>query len=223
MPLVGPLELRSSECGKCRKVSGCFSNSILHRVNGRNGPTKSVVCDPEPSPNYQLPSKPFYLRSAGAVLDGLLLTKWKFSYPRHNWVTRYNEIHPDKPWEHISPWYFTNTIMCRSTDAQKLKNAEPPSIAKQRCKRHLAFQWAALEPKIVLVLGSHAREVVAGSEAKAKLIPRGQIVETKFGPTIFDLHPAHYMRENQKEYKGYAYAKIVDTFSKALEFCGLPV
>ena len=219
LPLVGPLELRGSRCNNCNNCSSCFKSRVLSHPEARTGARRVVKCVPSITTQQQAPGE-FYIRSAGSVFDGILLSKWKFTYPRHNWVKYYNEHNPDNKWEHSSPWYITNTTMCRAVDASKLKDEPPPSVAMAKCKKHLVYQVAALEPKIIVALGTKAKEVLLGT-TKAKQVARGEIVQSKFGPVICDVHPAHLMRETQKEFVGYGYAKIADTLQKALEYVGL--
>lgn len=222
IPLVGPLELRASRCGTCARVMTCYDNRILNRPGARSGKAKEVECKPEPTDEPTLPKRAFFLQSAGSVLDGIILNNWKYAYPRHNWIEYYNRLHPMAPWAHESPWYITNTVLCRSFDQVKLKDTTPPMPTRAECKRWLAMQWAAVEPRVMVALGRPALEVLMGSQERAKSIAAGDIVDTKFGPVLFQFHPAFYMREPNREVRAYGMAKIGETLRQALEMAGLP-
>lgn len=223
IPMVGPLDLQSSHCNLCRKVSVCFSHRILSKPFARNThPAKAVTCEPNYTTKPQLPNK-FYIRSAGSILDGILLSKWKFNYPRHNWIKFYNTVHQDQPWQHESPWFITNAVLCRSTDLTGIKDSPPTSVPRGKCKRWLAFQWAAVQPELIMCFGRVALSVLMGSEEAAKSIAPNSFVDTKFGKVLFQNHPAYFMREKSANVKAYGFAKVASTFEKALEYIGLPI
>ncbi len=222
VPMVGPLDLRSSHCNLCSKITKCYDSRLLRTPSAMGGPRKVVKCEPTYVAKHQLLSKA-YIRSAGAILDGILIKKWKFNYPRNNWVEYYNKLHPTEPWTHESPWFFTNAVLCRSTDASGLNDAAPASVPRQKCKKWLTFQWAAVNPELIICFGRVALSVLMGNEKSAATVEPNSIVETKFGPVLFQNHPAWFMRERSKTVKSYGYAKIASTLQKALEYVKLPI
>lgn len=222
IPLVGPIDLRTSTCNNCLRVTDCYSSRLLKTPNAMGGPKKVVKCSPMLTLKRQLISK-VYIRSAGSIIDGILIKKWKFTYPRNNWITYYNNLHEDKPWTHESPWFITNAVLCRSTDASGLNDASPATVPRQKCKRWLTFQWAAVNPKLIVCFGRVALSVLMGNEKAANLVTPNSIIETKFGTVLFALHPAHHMREKSKIVRAYGYAKTARALEMALEYIGLPI
>lgn len=224
VPMVGPLELRGSRCGSCMSVQRCWKYRMKDSPQARMGRKQLTVCRPQPAKNLVLRKK-FFLQSAGSVLDGILIHQWKFSYPRHNWIELYNRLHPDNPWTHKSPWFITNTVMCRSWDPVKNSDVPPGVVAKNKCRMHLAMQWACVQPQITIALGREALECLIGSggQKKAASVRVNEIIETEFGPVIFQQHPAFYLREENQNVKGLQFAKVADTLRRALEYCNFPV
>jgi uracil-DNA glycosylase len=221
LPMVGPMELQASHCNLCSKVLDCFEHRLKFKKFEKSKPAKAVTCTPNYVAKHQLKSS-FQIRSTGAIVDGILLKKWKFNYPRNCWIERYNLLHPDEPWTHLSPWFVTNIVMCRTTDLTGLRDSPPESVPKQKCKKWLTYQWAAVNPKLIICFGRDALGVLVGSETKAATITPNEIVDTKFGPVLFQNHPAFFMREKGANVRAYAYAKIASTFEKALDYVGLP-
>ena len=221
VPMVGPLELRGSHCGVCKKVTECFEHRLLSRVFDRAKPARAIKCDPNYTAKRELRTK-FFIRSAGAIMDGILIKNWNLTYPRHNWITTYNANHLDAPLQIKSPWFFTNVVLCRSTDITGIKDATPESVPRQKCKKWLAYQWAAVNPRLIVCFGRVALGVLMGSEAAAKGVSPNEIVQTKFGPVLFQNHPAYFMREKGLNTKAYGFAKVASTLEKALAYVGLP-
>ena len=221
IPLVGPMELRGSRCGHCENVRACYSYRLLNRPNEFRKKQAGRECDPKFTEEPQLNSK-FYMRSSGALIDGILLDQWKFAYPRNNWIEQYNTANPTKPWTHKSPFFFTNSVLCRGTDASKSRDMPPEAVPAKKCKRWLAFQWACVQPKLTLAFGKVSAAILLGSEAAARRATYNEIQESKFGPVMCQIHPASFMREPNKELRGYGYAKIQRTLELALEQVGLP-
>lgn len=221
LPMIGPLELKSSHCSHCLKANDCYSSRILKSPIAFGSAPKAITCKPQYTNQYQLPVS-FYLRSAGAVLDGILIDKWKFTYARHNWIELYNSKHTTQPLDHESPWYITNATLCRTTDVTRLSDKPPEGLPKKICRRWLAFQWAAVQPEIIISFGRVSLGVLMDSEKAAERVTPNTIVDTKFGPVLFQNHPAFFMRERSKVIKAYNFAKIASTLSKALEIAGYP-
>ena len=222
IPLVGPMELRGSRCGHCVNVKDCYSYRLLNRPNEFKKKRSGRECVPDLTSESTLNSK-FYMRSSGALIDGILLNKWKFMYPRHNWIEQYNKLHPDAEWKHKSPFFFTNTVLCRGTDASKSRDLPPESVPAKKCKRWLTFQWAAVQPKLIIAFGKVSASILLGSGEAEKRAVYNEINDTKFGPVIYQMHPASFMREPNKELRGYGYSKIQSTLELALDYIGLPV
>lgn len=217
---VGPMELRASRCNFCKRSAKCYESRIIKDLdNHRYRRAGKVVCNPVPIATPTL-DKEFYLKSAGAIFDGILIKKWKFAFPRKNWLTQYNNTNPALPLTNTSPFYITNILHCRSFDPITLKDVPPGSISKNQCRKWLAMEWAAVQPKITIALGIPALSVLVGSKTKAEAISTGEIVQTKFGPVIFSHHPAYWMREKQQEVKAYGFAKVADVIEKALIVSG---
>lgn len=221
VPMVGPLELKSSHCGGCKNATTCFDHRLIKSPIAIGKSAKAVTCLPNYTGRNELPHS-FYIRSAGAILDGILIKKWKFTYARQNWIDLYNKNHPDKPLDHNSPWFITNVVLCRTTDVAGLKDSPPESVPRQKCKRWLAFQWAAVNPELIICFGRVALGVLLGSETKAKTISPNTIIETKFGPVLFQNHPAWFMREKSRAVKAYGFAKVASTLEQGLNYVGLP-
>jgi uracil-DNA glycosylase len=221
IPMVGPLELRGSHCGECTKCLSCYDHKLLKFPTSFGKKNKIIKCDPAYTGKQELKGT-FYVRSAGSIIDGILIDKWKFNYPRYNWIEQYNKNNPNNKWSHESPFFITNIALCRSTDITGLKDDKPTSVVKSKCRYHLAMQWAAIQPNIIIAFGRVALGVLMKSEEGAKLIKPGTFVQTKFGPVLFSLHPAYYLREESKETKALGFAKIAKVIEIALNYCGLP-
>lgn len=219
VPLVGPMELRTSHCGSCNKYRGCFDHRLIRDLkNNRYKAAVAVTCDPAPAGKLVATDR-FYIKSSGSIFDGVLLEKWKFNFPRHNWIRLYNETHEDKL-EVISPWYITNSILCRNTDATRTKDQPPLPLARKKCLKWLTFQWAAVQPELIICFGRSALASMIG-ETASKTIAPNTLIETKFGPVLFEIHPAATMREKNSTAKAYGYAKIGKTLEKALTIIGV--
>jgi uracil-DNA glycosylase len=221
-PMVGPLELKTSHCGECRNVTVCFNHRMLKIPTALGKSAKAVKCLPNYTGKPQLPNT-FFIRSTGAIIDGILFSKWKFNYARQNWIDGYNRLHPTAPIEHTSPWYITNVVLCRTTDVVGIKDSPPASVPRQKCRKWLAFQWAAVNPELIICFGRVALGVLVGSEEAANKIVPNSFIDTKFGKVLFQNHPAYFMREKGKGVRAYGYAKIASTLEKGLEYVGLPI
>lgn len=222
IPMVGPMELSGSRCKMCQNHLRCYDHKYISSLTDKFRKAKSVVCKPNMQETPTITHK-YYIRSAGAIIDGILIKKWGFQYPRQNWIDTYNELHPEEPWTHSSPFYITNATMCRTTDSTGIKDAPPESVARQKCRRWLTYQWAAVNPTIILCLGRKVMGVIVGSEKKAETIRPNALVQTKYGPVIFQNHPAMYMRSENREVKALGFAKVASSFEQALAYCGYPV
>lgn len=221
IPLVGPMELRSSRCGFCGNVQSCYDHKIIKSLDARFRKNKLVTCKPNPQSKNQLNEK-FLIRSSGTIFDGILVKSFGHKFPRHNWV-RYWEGSQKQTSTIRSPWFITNTVLCRSVDTTGLKDQPPPATSKQICKHWFAHQWAAVQPDLILCFGLEALSTVTNIAREKLIALPNQIIDTKFGPTIFQYHPAYFMRENDTYQKNLGYAKIQQTITKALEYCNYNV
>jgi uracil-DNA glycosylase len=97
------------------------------------------------------------------------------------------------------------------------------SVPRQKCKKWLTFQWAAVNPELIVCFGRVALGVLVGSEEKAKSVAPNTFVDTKFGKVLFQNHPAFFMREKNIAAKAYGFAKVASTLEKALDYIGLPI
>jgi len=214
---VGPMELRGSRCGKCRNVGECYKSKMLTRVGEwKKKNPKPIVCTPSFT-DHNLIKDNFYMRSSGAIFDAILM-EWKFNYPRHNWITQYNENNPDNPWKHISPWFITNSTLCFNPDSNKID-----SVPREKCRRWLAYQWSACNPKITIAFGRMALRSLMGSEEAAKKIKPNDIIQTKFGPVVYSGHPAAAMYEPNKEIRAFKLAIVKSSLEIALDYCGYSI
>lgn len=221
LPMVSPNVLRASRCGMCNNVYDCYDHKMLAKPDSRHPRNKEIICRPEITNKLQLRDK-FYVQSAGSILDGLLVKKWKMNYPRQSWIELYNRLHPTSPWENQSPWFVTNTVLCRSFDKLTKKDCPPGTAPSSICRRWLAWQYAAVQPAITVCMGLPALNALAGGQEKAS-VPMGEIYESKkFGNIIYIPHPAHAMREKNTAMKALEFGKFGDVLRKALEFCGYP-
>lgn len=221
LPMISPLTLRASRCGMCKNVQGCYSHKMLSRPDSRHPRNKDIVCKPNVQKTLQLREK-FYIQSAGSVLDGILIKLWKFNYPRHSWVELHNRLHPDQAWTHGSPWFVSNCVLCRSFDRLTKKDTPPGTAAKNICRRWFVWQWAAVQPVITVCLGVPALEAVTQGRERTS-VRAGEIFHTaKFGPILYQPHPASIMREEHEGMQGLGFARLADTLRRALEYAGYP-
>lgn len=212
-PLVGPLELRGSHCACCAKSVSCFDHRYLNHPTQWGKKRRAVVCDEEPTDSITLPDR-FYLRSAGATIDGILLHCWEGRFVRHNWKKLRSDL-PD------SPFFITNSTLCRSWDTLTLADVSPTNTQRQACRKWFIMQWAAVNPKIILALGRPALGTILHSDKAADSWKQGQIGNTPFGPVIFSFHPTYYGRMHQKNKRALGYGKVQRAIEMALKYCNL--
>jgi uracil-DNA glycosylase len=216
LPFVGPNELKASHCNTCKQLPNCYSHKILLAPDGWNKKNKPIVCKPNYDKKLQLPQT-FYLRSAGAIVDGILYKTFGSTYPRQNWIDFHNRTKDLKiPYDSI--WYVTNTVACRSYNTLTNKDESPSNLFMSKCKPWFVLQWAIIQPTIIVCFGKPALELICGGKSKAAEVVYGDIFESKYGPAIAQPHPASIMREKQKEAQALSYAKISESFKKAVKF-----
>ena len=220
LPLVGPLELQASRCATCENSLVCYSNKLLRKPTSWGGKRKHVICNERQTGQPTLPHQ-FYMRSTGAIVDGLLLKKWKMAYPRHCWLGLHStDSEIEAP---CSPFYICNTTHCRSWDKTNLTDHTPTFQCREACRPWFNAEWAAVNPKAIIALGRVALTFLLRSEDKASQVTNGAWVATKYGPTIFSNHPAYYMRLEDQQQKALGYAKLAKVFERALSSCGFQV
>lgn len=221
IPLVGSMELQASKCSTCKKAMECHGHRVLKSpVDFNRKAPGPIVCKKIETGKYQLPDK-FYLRSAGAIFDGILVEKWGTRFPRYRWLQAYNKSHPEEQLPLQSPWFITNSVLCRSYSTVRHKDTPPTNLQRRTCRQHLAFQWAACNPKVTLCLGQSALKSLMPSDKAAEAQRTGTVIQSKFGPVVYQAHPAHFMREERKELRAFGYAKVGRAMEIALEMAEL--
>lgn len=206
LPLVGYNQLLVSRCNFCEKTKSCFANRLLDSPTSWGKKRRVVTCDRKPTQKPTLLPKRQYIRSAGQVIDGILY-KIEPSLKRQSFYNLYSK-------EQLSPFFITNSVLCRSTSSDRLKDEPPDSLSRKNCKFHLLVQLACVQPKLIILLGK-----IASQTFTAESLPQRTICESKLGFSIIkDFHPAFIMRIDGKEEKAYAYANLTETFKKALDY-----
>jgi len=220
IPLVGPKELVNSRCNLCTKSQKCYSHRLLKAPDDWGRRAKHVICANVPSTTPTLPKEGFYLRSAGSIIDGIILTTFGTMMPRQNWINKWKKDNPNYAGVDVSPWFITNSVLCRSYDPIRFQDTTPESVPRKSCKKWLLCHWALTQPKSIVCLGRPALESFLGSDVAAAGVAPGQVLDTKYGRIFFQTHPAAIMRENNKEAQAYGYAKLAETFRQAAVYAG---
>lgn len=192
IPLAGMKEISCSQCSACANLNTCYGFRLIHTRGTTAKPPPSgrleTACIPRISTSNQRMITPgMAVRSAGAIIDGLIHLKWNNKYPRHSWLVKQG-LYPNVK----SIWFFTNAVLCRPGSGPRGEKA-PPRIAQERCRKWLMYQWACIRPAVVVALGKTALDNLLGQ--KTTLSP-GKGQETKLGYILFEYHPAYYMRKN---------------------------
>lgn len=218
IPLTGAMEIKSSDCGRCTQIEKCFNGRLLKDEKAFPKRAVPVVCKPDLRKDPTI-TRNFILRTTGGVVDGLLVKQWEMTKPRLCWVKEYNKnCKPEEVIPEESPWFITNTISCRPTDQEKLKDLPESTVPKSLCRPWLLLQWVILQPKVIVCLGLESLTSFVSSKEDQSNIFINQVFESKFGPILFNTHPATIMRDPVKESKAMAYARLAETFKLALEF-----
>lgn len=220
VPLVGPQELQSSHCNLCKKVRTCYDNRITFQKYKRpTGIRRAITCEPDYAGKLQLPKKP-RLYSSGGVFDGLLVQKYRGVFPRHNWTTYYKTL-TGRDYPYVSPWFITNSVLCRAWDKEKLRDMSPTNLAIKTCRKWLVAQWAVVQPKVIIATGQSALIGLTGVQKSVETTRFGEIIDSPMGKIIYTPHIAHVMRERDKYRQGIGYAKTGKTLDIALTMAGL--
>ena len=224
LALVGALELNSSLCSRCNNSQKCWGTKMLDGPYRFKKNKAMPECKPKLQEEKTLPEN-FFLHSAGSILDGLLIKQYKLAYPRNNWVKEYNSncSTKEEQWEHVSPFFITNATLCFSKNLNTGGYTTPQRIHWEKCRKWLACQWTACQPKIIICLGRTAMSSILGYEERAKSVRPNTLIETKWGPCLYNDHIAATMREPNKVIQSYGYAKQRKTIEMALNYVGLPI
>jgi uracil-DNA glycosylase len=227
-PFTGTTQLKTSNCNHCKKTDKCFENRIIYDADQRTRWPKELICNYQASDIQKL-NMDFFIKSPGAILTGAIREAFGYHLPRQSeidfqWVKEKN-----LPLDYLtgnknvcdtppSAWYITNIVNCRSFDKTRNFDQEPINAQRVSCQPWLMKQWAAVNPVITVVLGRFPLMFYVGGKEKAGAVVPGQIFDTKLGPVIFENHPSEYLRSKHEVYKGYGYAKLVNSLTKAVEF-----
>ena len=176
--LLGPEEAlgrQDAALQGCTRCKLCQSRSTV--VFGSGNPRAELIVIGEgPGADEDAQGKPFVGRA------GQLLTKMLESV----------QISRDEV-------YITNTVKCRPPG-----NRNPEADELAACAPVLAGQFAALQPKVVLSLGSVATQALLGTrEPIGKL--RGRLHPYGSAVLIPTFHPAFLLRNPGQEYKRMAW------------------
>ena len=176
--LLGPEEAigrQEAALQGCTSCKLCQSRSTV--VFGAGNPRAGLIVIGEgPGADEDAQGKPFVGRA------GQLLTKMLESV----------QISRDEV-------YITNSVKCRPPG-----NRNPEGDELAACAPMLAAQFATIQPKVVLALGSVATQALLGTkEAIGKL--RGRIHPYGSAVLIPTFHPAFLLRNPGQEYKRMAW------------------
>ena len=212
-PICSAIQIKNSHCGKCMNVTGCYGSRLI-RI-GEQWPKsrkKSIVCEPKYTDTNTFPSNHF-VRSTGTILDGILYKEHGFKYPRYSWETNTK----------YSPWFITNSVLCRSWNPSRLEDETPPAVAIQSCFPWFLLTYFCLKPKVIVCLGEVGLKTVTGYSEKnlKKLVSLNTPFQSPFGTTIYNSHPARMMRSPDPQVKASLYSRLGATLRLALEEAGL--
>lgn len=179
--LLGPeeaLRLQEAKLQGCRRCKLCEGRSTI--VFGAGNPRADLVVIGEgPGADEDAQGKPFVGRA------GQLLTRMLASV----------DLARDEV-------YITNAVKCRPPGN---RNPEPDELGA--CAPFLAAQLGAIEPKVILSLGSVATQALLGTrEPIGKL--RGRIHPYGSAVLIPTFHPAFLLRNPGQEYKRMAWEDL---------------
>ncbi|MCE5342760.1 MAG: uracil-DNA glycosylase [Eubacteriales bacterium] len=99
--------------------------------------------------------------------------------------------------------YICNIVKCRPPN-----NRTPLPAETEACQPHLLAQWALVQPKVVLLLGSTAVRGVLGENYRITRI-RGQWYERGDVPILATYHPSALLRDPEKKRDAWTDLKIV--------------
>jgi DNA polymerase len=165
---VGGLERIRADLGDCRRCGLCKSRSNI--VFGVGAPDADLVVVGEgPGYHEDRTGEPF-VGPAGEMLDKMLLHV--VGLPR-------------------SAVYIANVVKCRPPGN---RNPQPEEVAA--CRPFLERQIAAIQPRVILVLGAVAFKTLFDTNSGIKR-SRGLWRDFHGVPTLPTLHPAYLLRQPQ--------------------------
>jgi len=205
IPMVGMNQLLVSRCNTCVSTKECFGSRLLKYPNSWGRRAKKVDCNYKPAKLPSIRPGSFYIRSAGQVIDGIL-NSIDPGLKRQSYYDGLNK-------QEISPLFFTNVALCRSTDPSGSKDQTPDSLTIKQCRIHLLVQLACIRPKVVVLLGSVSAQSLHMKESNFR-----ELTDSRYGCFLIkDRHPAFIMRLDTPEEKASGYALLRNTFKKALD------
>jgi uracil-DNA glycosylase family protein len=115
--------------------------------------------------------------------------------------------------------YVTNAVKhFKWSPRGKRRIHETPRASEIRaCRPWLEAEVSALQPRLVVCLGSVAVASVLGSGYKV-LAQRGQIVEGAFGPSLITVHPSSIIRVEDPDERAVALALFVQDLKRGVTF-----
>lgn len=99
--------------------------------------------------------------------------------------------------------YICNIVKCRPP-----QNRTPLPEEMAACEPHLRAQWALVQPKMILLLGSTAVRGVLGENYRITRC-RGQWYERSGVPVLATFHPSALLRDQARKREAWADLKLV--------------
>jgi len=99
--------------------------------------------------------------------------------------------------------YICNIVKCRPP-----QNRTPLPEEMAACEPHLCAQWALVNPKVILLLGSTAVRAVLGENYRITRC-RGEWYERKGVPVLATYHPSALLRDQARKHEAWADLKLV--------------
>lgn len=165
--LLRDLEQELKAGAGCRRCELCRDRrSIVFGVGDPNADL--VVCGEAPGYHEDQKGEPF-VGPAGEMLDKMLV----------------NVLGLQR-----SQAYILNVVKCRPP-----KNRNPLPAEVDACRPYLERQLDAIQPKLVLLLGSVALRAVFGAEIGGIKRNRGRWLEYRGTPVLPTFHPAYLLRQ----------------------------
>ncbi len=107
--------------------------------------------------------------------------------------------------------YIMNVVKCRPP-----ANRNPLVEEVQACSRWFDAQWAALQPKLVCLLGKVAAQRVLGSDASLASL-RGHWHEYRGVPVLVSYHPAYLLRSPTQKARSWQDFRVLAGRCRALQ------
>jgi DNA polymerase len=115
--------------------------------------------------------------------------------------------------------YLTNGVKHFRWSAKgKRRIHETPRASEIRaCRPWLEAEIDAIEPELIVCLGSIAVQSLLGPKTKL-LVNRGKIFETAYGPCLLTVHPSSILRVEETGDRQEAYDAFLSDLKRGLEF-----